>query len=144
MYQEEYVCSGENNMVNPEVLVRALTEFPIQPLLDVVVSSLADALEIAGAGISVSFQGSHMRFVAASTPEVMKLEHAQVVHNEGPAMMATATGNYVGVPDLGEARFPHFVDLAKAQGFAAVFAFPLGQAGECIGSLCLYVATPVS
>jgi len=128
-------------MVKPEVMVRALTELPIQPLLDVVVTSLAEALEIAGAGISVSFQGSHMRFVAASTPDVMKMEHAQVVNNEGPAMMATATGKFVGVPSLGEKRFPHFDELAKAHGFGAVFAFPLGRAGECIGALCLYLTS---
>lgn len=129
-------------MVKPEVLARALTELPIQPLLDVVVSSLCDAIDVAGAGISVSFPGSHVRFVAASSPESMKLEHAQVINNEGPAMTAAASGKYVGVPDLNNARFPSFDDLAKAQGFGSVFAFPLGKAGECIGSLCIYVDKP--
>ena len=129
-------------MARPEVMVRALTELPIQPLLDVVVSALAEALKIAGAGISVSFQGSHVRFVVASTPDVLKLEHAQVVNNEGPALMASAAGNYVGLPELDEKRFPHFVELATAHGFGSVFAFPLGKAGDCIGALCLDVNSP--
>ena len=126
-------------MVRPEMMVRALTELPIQPLLDVVVKSLAEALKIEGAGISVNFQGSHVRFVAASTPEVLKLEHAQVINNEGPSIVAKESGDYIGLPKLDEKRFPHFAELAHAQGFGSVFAFPLGREDDCIGALCLYI-----
>jgi two-component system cell cycle sensor histidine kinase/response regulator CckA len=120
-----------------------LTEFPIQLILDRLVERIVEMLPITSAGVTLIAPGSDPFYVAASDGDALRHEHLQSQLGQGPCVEAYETGDAVAIGDLREdTRFPTFAGRARAEGLAAVFAFPLCQGTERIGALDLYRATP--
>ncbi len=97
-------------------------------------------LSVAGAGVSLMASG-RSGTVSISDAYVGTLEDVQFAIGVGPSHDAFASGRPVLTPcfdDRASSRWPSFVDLARANGVAAVFAYPLGFNGASIGVLSLY------
>ena len=119
-------------------LGRALTTFPIQPLLDVVVTSLSESLGFEGAGIAIVFKGTRTRFIATNDPAILELENLQSRLKGTPGELAGRTGEMVALPSL-SAKDGRFASEVLSRGFASVFAFPLGDRDRAVGALTLYL-----
>lgn len=99
-----------------------------------------DALAVSGAGITL-MGGDRAGPVCVSDPWVTGLEDLQYTIGSGPCRDAYRTGRPVHAPVLdadASARWPAFVELARASEIGAVFAYPLQVAGANVGVLSLY------
>jgi diguanylate cyclase (GGDEF)-like protein len=122
-----------------------LTDFPIQAILDHLVTRIVDVLPIAAAGVTLISPGAYPRYVAASDESALRFEELQTELGEGPCLAAYQTGAAVAVPDLrAEPRFPVFAPRALEAGLVAVFTFPLRHGEEQMGALDLYRNVPGS
>jgi len=119
------------------------TDFPIQAILDQLVTRIVDVLAIDAAGVALIPPDQHPRFVAASNEAAWRFEMLQSELDQGPCLEAYRTGKAVAVPDLRAAhRFDRFAPQAIAAGLGAVYAFPLRHDDEQLGALDLYVNEP--
>jgi hypothetical protein len=99
-----------------------------------------DVLEVTGAGITV-MGGDQAGPICVSDSRVAGLEDLQFTVGAGPCRDAFRSRVSVHAPQLdadASARWPAFVDLARASDIAAVFAYPLLVAGANVGVLTLY------
>ena len=119
------------------------TDYPIQGILDHLVQRIVAILPVTGAGVTLISEGKAPRYVAASDESALRFERMQTDIWEGPCLSAYESGEAVAIPDLSrDERHPKFSPEAVAAGLAAVFTFPLNQAGGRLGSLDLYRDTP--
>jgi diguanylate cyclase (GGDEF)-like protein len=119
------------------------TDFPIQAILDHLITRIVEMLPITGAGVTLITPGEHPRYVGASDASALLYEKLQTELGEGPCLEAFATGMAVEVPDLrDERRFPAFTPRALAAGMRAVFTFPLRNGDHQLGALDLYRDSP--
>lgn len=120
-----------------------VTDFPIQRILDHLVTRIVDVLPITAAGVTLIAPGSGPRYVAASNGSALRFEQLQSELGEGPCMAAYDSGTAVVMSDLrGDDRFPSFSAEAAKAGLAAVFTFPLNHGDRRLGALDLYRDTP--
>ncbi|MDQ1428794.1 MAG: hypothetical protein QOK39_2270, partial [Acidimicrobiaceae bacterium] len=120
-----------------------LTDFPIQAILDQLVTRIVDVLPITAAGVTLISPGAYPRYVAASDESALRFEELQTELGEGPCLAAYQTGEAVAVADLrDESRFPNFAPRAVEAGLVAVFTFPLRHGEEQMGALDLYRNVP--
>ncbi len=120
-----------------------VTDFPIQAILDHVVTRIVEIMPITAAGVTLISPGVHPRYIAASSEDALSFEELQSELNEGPCVAAYQSGKAVLVPDLRhEDRFSRFTALAIEAGLAAVFTFPLYHRDRQLGALNLYRDTP--
>jgi diguanylate cyclase (GGDEF)-like protein len=119
-----------------------LTEFPIQGILDHLVTRIVDIIPITAAGVTLIVPGMEPRYVAASNSAALRYEKLQTELGEGPCLAAYHTGEAISVPDLRvEDRFPKFAPRALEAGLTAVFTFPLHHGDLQLGALDLYRET---
>ena len=120
-----------------------VTDFPIQGILDRLVTRIVDILPVAAAGVTLISPGADPRFVAASDDDALQFERLQTELGEGPCVRAYHTGDAVAIADLRQdLRFPSFAPRAVDAGLRAVFAFPLRHDGQPVGALDLYRKAP--
>jgi diguanylate cyclase (GGDEF)-like protein len=120
-----------------------LTDYPIQGILDHLVSRIVEVLPVTSAGVSLLSEDTTPKFVAASDDNALYYERLQSELGEGPCVIAFATGNEVVSPDLRqETRFPKFLAPARQAGLAAVFTFPMRDGDRPLGALDLYRDAP--
>lgn len=120
-----------------------LTDFPIQGILDHLVGRIVDILPIDAAGVTVIRPGAAPHYIAASNEAALRYEELQSELDEGPCLLAYASGEPVAIPDLRqEKRFPVFAPRALAAGLNAAFTFPLRHGDLQLGALDLYRHTP--
>jgi diguanylate cyclase (GGDEF)-like protein len=120
-----------------------LTDFPIQAILDHLVTRIVDVLPISAAGVTLIAPGADPRYVAASDGFALRFEELQTELGEGPCVTAYQTGEAVAVVDLRtETRFQRFVPRALGAGLVAMFTFPLRSGPQQLGALDLYCDTP--
>ena len=116
-----------------------LVDFPIQTILDRLVTRIVDVLPISSAGITLISPGLNPRYVAASNEAALRFEQLQTALGEGPCVLAYGTGQPVLVDNLvTDERFPKFSPLALDAGLAAVFTFPMHHGRRQLGALDLY------
>jgi diguanylate cyclase (GGDEF)-like protein len=137
--------------MKPEELAGVLTEFaqtmvtdfPIQGILDHLVSRIVEVMPISAAGVTLIAPGLRPRYVAASDTSAMRFEKLQTTVGGGPCLAAYQTGRAISVPDLRrDHRFPTFAPRARTAGLAAMFSFPLRHGHMQLGALDLYRDTP--
>jgi hypothetical protein len=99
-----------------------------------------ELLSVAGAGITI-MAGGQAGPICVSNRRMAALEDLQFVIGEGPCQDAHRSGIPVHAPSFDvatAARWPLFVDLARATGIGSVFAYPLATKGAKVGVLTLY------
>ncbi len=120
-----------------------LTDFPIQAILEHLVTRIVEIMPITAAGVTLISHGSDPVYIAASNRAARNFEKLQSELTEGPCMSAYETGEPVSVPDLAnDERYAVFRPRALAVGLRAVFTFPLRDEGRRLGALDLYRDTP--
>lgn len=115
------------------------TDFPIQGILDHLVTRIVDVLPIDAAGVTLMSPTAQPRFIAASDEHAMRFEKLQSGLAQSPCRAAYETDAAISIPDLADDdRFPLFAARALDEGLVAVFTFPL-RSGDCgLGALDLY------
>ena len=99
-----------------------------------------EVLAVSGAGITL-MGGEQAGPICVSDSSIAELEDLQFTIGQGPCRDAYRSGQSVHAPRLDESafvRWPPFVDLARASGIGAVFAYPLLASGANVGVLTLY------
>jgi diguanylate cyclase (GGDEF)-like protein len=120
-----------------------VTDFPIQGILDQLVSRIVDVLPVSAAGVTLIAPGADPRYIAASNGSALRFEKLQSELGEGPCVAAYDSGAAVSMPDLRtDDRFSRFSGEAVKAGLAAVFTFPLNHGDRRLGALDLYRDTP--
>ncbi|MBA2280049.1 MAG: EAL domain-containing protein [Acidimicrobiia bacterium] len=120
-----------------------ITDFPIQAILDHLVTRIVEVLPITAAGVTLISPGEDPRWVAASDDSALRFEKLQTELDEGPCLLAYMTGEAVSVPDLRtDSRFSRFTPRAVEAGLGAVFTFPLRHGDAALGALDLYRTSP--
>jgi diguanylate cyclase (GGDEF)-like protein len=135
--------SAELSDVLSEFARTMVTDFPIQGILDQLVSRIVDVLPVTAAGVTLIAPGVDPRYVAASNGSALRFEQLQSELGEGPCVAAYDSGAAVSMPDLRvDDRFSRFSSEAVKAGLAAVFTFPLNHGDRRLGALDLYRDTP--
>jgi diguanylate cyclase (GGDEF)-like protein len=135
--------STELSDVLSEFARTMVTDFPIQGILDQLVSRIVDVMPITAAGVTLIAPGVDPRYVAASNGAALRFEKLQSELGEGPCVAAYDSGAAVSMPDLRtDDRFSTFSAEAVKAGLAAVFTFPLNHGDRRLGALDLYRDTP--
>lgn len=133
--------------MEPERLARvggALADLEGPPVLERLLGVCVELLTVTGAGVAVIGDGQHRGAIAVSDPAVAVLDDLQFSLGEGPCIEADRSARPVLEPDLAAAagEWPAFAPAARADGAAAVFAFPLRVGAVRLGVLSLYRDTP--
>ena len=105
----------------------------------------ARTVPASGVGVSVMSQEGIRGVAAASDPASETLEELQFTMGEGPCIDAFASRRVVLEPDLSNgasARWLAYAPAARAQGVAAVFAFPLQIGAARLGVMDVYRHSP--
>jgi hypothetical protein len=100
----------------------------------------AELLGVSGVGITI-MSGEQAGPICISNQRMRSLEDLQFTMGRGPCYDAFHSGSAVHaavLDDRVELLWPTFVDLARENGVAAVFAFPLATHGVKVGVLTLY------
>jgi len=137
------VAGDELSDVLSEFARTMVTDFPIQGILDHLVTRIVQIMPVTAAGVTLIAPGVKPRYVAASNGSALLFERLQTELGEGPCVTAYHEGAAISVPDLeSETRFPNFSGPALAAGLVAAFAFPLNHGDTRLGALDLYRDTP--
>ena len=123
---------------------RLLLDFDVVDLLTELTERCAELLDVAAAGFLFADSFGKLNLMAATSEQARELELFQLQADEGPCLDCYASGEPVSVADLEAAsgRWPRFVPAALDGGFASVHAVPMRAAGEVLGALGLFGATP--
>lgn len=103
-------------------------------------TACVEVLAVTGAGITI-MGGDQAGPICVSDSRVAMLEDLQYTIGAGPCRDAFHTRRFVHAPRLdadASARWPAFVELARASDIAAAFAYPLLVSGANVGVLTLY------
>ena len=115
-------------------------DFDLVELLDRLVQTCVDLLDVSTAGLLIVDQHGTLQPVAASTEATRILELFQLQNDEGPCLDCVRTGEPVHVPDIAteQDRWPRFARAVSAAGFVSMHALPMRLRRQTIGSLNLF------
>ena len=103
-------------------------------------TACVEVLAVSGAGITL-MGGDQAGPICVSDSSIAALEDLQFTIGQGPCRDAYRSGQSVHAPRLDDSafgRWPPFVNLGRASGIGAVFAYPLVGSGANVGVLMLY------
>ena len=104
-------------------------------------SACVELLEVDGASVSLTHDGSTQGTFGSSGEMSRRLDELQFTFGEGPCLDAARQGSPVLVADLddpAENRWPAFSGALLRAGVNAVFALPVRIASQQIGALDLF------
>ncbi len=115
-------------------------DFDLVELLDRLVQTCVDLLDVTTAGLLIVDQNGILQPVAASTEATRILELFQLQNDEGPCLDCVRTGEPVTVPDVAAVhdRWPRFARAVAESGFVSMHALPMRLRRQTIGSLNLF------
>ena len=108
-------------------------------------ATCVEVLDVAGAGVLLSDSGGVRAAWGVSDATMAEVEDIEHVLGEGPCVDAYTSGEVISVPDLtapGVGPWVRYIADAVAAGVRSVFGFPIGIAGERLGSLNVYDTRP--
>jgi len=113
--------------------------YDVVDLLQTLVESCADLLEVDAAGILLADEQGELDVVAATSEASRIVEVMQLGAEAGPCIESYRTGEVVSVPDISQSpdEWSAFRASARDQGFAAAFSVPLRLRDTTIGALNL-------
>ncbi len=101
--------------------------------------AVAQVLQAAGAGVSLSDEHGRLRFATATNESITDLEYIQQDSQQGPCHVAFSTNHAVFVRDLAEPTdWPVLSDAALRAGLLSVAGIPMTFDGQPVGSLNIY------
>jgi GAF domain-containing protein len=99
-------------------------------------SRIAEALGVAGAGVSVADASGQLRFVTGTDERIIQIEQAQELAQEGPCVSAFESQRPIAIPDIQAVNdWPAYTTAADRLDLHAVVGYPLG---ESLGALNIY------
>ncbi|MFC7621506.1 ANTAR domain-containing protein [Microlunatus sp. GCM10028923] len=115
-------------------------EFDVVDLLDVLVSSSVEVLDVAAAGLMLADPRGRLRVMAASSERTRLLELFELQNQQGPCLDCYRSGTPIAAPTLAEqaARWPVLAVQLRAVGFGPIYALPLRLRDRTIGALNLF------
>jgi GAF domain-containing protein len=115
-------------------------DYDVADLLDRLVLSCLDLLDVTAAGLLLVDPMGHLQLVASSSEATRVVEIYQLESQEGPCLEAFRTGRPVAVGSGEELhrRWPSFAESASSEGFQAVHAYPMRLRDTTIGALNLF------
>lgn len=116
-------------------------DFDVAELLDRLVTTCVDLLEISAAGILLLNRERTLEVVASSDEASRLMEVFQLESHSGPCVDAVRTGRPVAVSDPAELarRWPPFATAVAQVGYTTVHALPLRVRNETVGALNLFL-----
>jgi hypothetical protein len=108
---------------------------------DQLCQACVDLLEVDGASISLTHEGSTRGTFGSSGDFSRRLDELQFTFGEGPCLDSVQVGAPILVSDLGdlaEQRWPAFSGALLEAGVNAVFALPVRVATDRVGALDLF------
>jgi ANTAR domain len=102
-------------------------------------------LDVDAAALSVVFDGANVGTFGASGTQARMYDEVQFTLGEGPCIDSVSRRALVVAADLAdpsERRWPAYVPMMMSYRIRGVYAVPLAVAGEYIGALDLFRATP--
>jgi hypothetical protein len=126
-----------------ELAGAVLEDFDVADFLHLLTGRASELLDVAEVGLLLATGGT-LHVMASSSERARSLELFQLQNEDGPCIDCFRTGTAVIVEDLDHERerWPRFVPVARAAGFASVHALPLRLREERIGVLGLLGPTP--
>ena len=97
-----------------------LTDYHVGDILDQLGRRVSTLLPVVGVGIMLADENGTLRFAAATSERIARIEEGQ----------------------SGDPRFPRFSEAAREEGVLAVFTIPMLVGGTSIGALDLYRESP--
>lgn len=132
----------DHNLLHRELasFAAALTDdFDFDEALHELVITSATALDLAGAGVTLSVPAGGTQYIAASDPTTMHVERRQDELQQGACIDAISSSEIVAVEDLTvEPRWPQFTPVLIDAGFRAAAGVPIRYRGDNIGAVNLY------
>jgi GAF domain-containing protein len=113
--------------------------YDVVDLLQSLVESCTQLLEIKAAGILLADEDGELDVVASSSEAARLVELMQLSAEAGPCIESFITGTVVIIPDITAAplKWSRFRDSAIDQGFRSICAIPLRLRDTTIGALNL-------
>jgi len=100
---------------------------------------VAEALGVAGAGVSIADSEGRLRFVTATDERMLQIEQAQEQAQEGPCVTAYLTQQPVSISNLQDIRdWAAYATTAEHLELHAVVGFPLSYDSERLGAINIY------
>ncbi len=117
-----------------------VTGFDVVEMLDDLVASGVELLDLAAAGLMLTDQQGRLRVMAASSMPTRRLEVFELQNDEGPCLDCFRTGQAVAVEDVDaqRERWPLFAAEARALDFGPVYALPMRLRERTIGAFNLF------
>lgn len=128
----------------PDVLLELTdslgAEFDTAGLLFHLAAVSVELLDVDAAGVLLVDEGGRLVQIVATDEGTRNLEQLQARSQRGPCLESVRVGETVICPDLEQTtrRWAEFCRLARAEGFRAVYAVPMGLRGEIVGGLNLF------
>jgi GAF domain-containing protein len=115
-------------------------DFDLVELLNRLVSSSVELLEVRAAGILLLNHDRALDVVASSDEASRFMETLQLQSQSGPCVEVVRTGEPVVITRLSDlhARWPSFATAVEERGYDAVYALPMRLHDETIGALNLF------
>lgn len=136
-------------MIRNDRLARAFVEladtlvddFDVTDFMHILTDVTVQLLGAQGAGLMLADQRGALQLVA-STGDVDRMEHQELLLGEGPCLDCFATGvPVVNIPPaIALQRWPSFTLLVRTAGFGAVHSLPMRLRQQTIGAINIYSA----
>ncbi|RJT75127.1 ANTAR domain-containing protein [Arthrobacter cheniae] len=115
-------------------------DYDVLDLLHTLVEECVDLLDATAAGLLLAGPDGVLQVMASTSEESHLMEILQQDSGAGPCVDCYVTGVPVTIRDIAgtEDRWPEFKELAAAQGYQSVHAFPMRVRGKAIGAMNLF------
>lgn len=114
--------------------------FDVVELLDDLVASGVELLDLAAAGLMLTDQQGNLRVMAASSMPTHLLELFELQNDQGPCLDCFRTGEAVSaeLPEIQQERWPLFAAQVRELGLGPVYAVPMRLRERTIGAFNLF------